>query len=263
MIGRIIKTAAAVLVLAVMLCSCKSAEEKEFLRLKEIAESKSGTVYRTTYFAAQPNKAEGFPYPVEKDGKYAYAYMDEKGNENVITAYSLADARDSYGLGEEKFLAPAKSGEKWGYLLLDTSVSDETELTWAVEPKYDNAECFTEQAAAVRLNGKYGVIDENGDFTLAPYYDAIKYRSFTYMPALKDGEWYFIDPDGRRIFGPFEDAESYEYGYAAVKKDGKWGFIDKNGLDATAFEYDEAFSVEDDGCAWVRTGKKWKKVQIR
>ena len=115
----------------------------------------------------------------------------------------------------------------------------------------------------MKIDGKYGAINENGDLVLPAIYDSMKFRSFGLMPASLDGEWYFLDAGGDRLFGPFEDAESFDYGFAAVKRDGKWGFIDKSGVDATAFVYDEVYSVEDDGSAWVRVGKKWRQVQVR
>ena len=54
-------TAAAVLAL----CSCQSRAEKDFLANKAAAESKSGLIYRTTYFVthADEDKRSGLPIP--------------------------------------------------------------------------------------------------------------------------------------------------------------------------------------------------------
>lgn len=256
---KIIAAAIAVL----MLCSCESGSEtKEFAKYREAAESKSGVVYKTTYFVAN-DEEEGYPYPSFKDGKYAFVYKNSDGKIVELTDYVLEDAHGSYVVSETQFLAPAKYDGKWGYLLLDNTAENDGVLSWDIEPQYENAERFTEQFAAVMKDGKYGMINENGEIVIPFEYDSIKYRSFTYFPASENGEWYFINGSNEKVFGPFEDAESYEYGFAAVKKDGKWGFIDKNGLDATAYVYDEAYSVEDDGCAWVRIGEKWEKELVR
>lgn len=252
---------------ALLLCSCGgNGMSKEFAAQKAAAESKSGIVYRTTYFVSSRGE-DGLPYPKldTGSGKYQFVYNNEEGETTALTGFMFEDAREGYQVDESRFLAPAESDGKWGYVLLDCSAPDTEAVTWGIEPQYDNAEFFTENVAAVCVDGLYGVIDINGDVLIAPYYDAIKYSSFGVMPALKDGAWYFIGTDGEKLYGPFEDAESFEYGYAAVKKNGKWGFIDKGGRDATAFVYDEAYSVEIDGggyCAWVRAGDKWEKVKI-
>lgn len=259
---RIIIAAAAA---AALLCSCGSnGMTSEFAKLKNAAESKSGIIYKTTYFVSSEG-SDGFPYPEsdEESGKLRFVYNDEENNAIPLTDYCFEDARGSYLVDENKYIAPACLNEKWGYVLLDISAPDTETVTWEIEPQYENAECFTEQTAAVMKDGKYGIINENGELIVPFMYDSIKYRSFGYFPAGLDGEWYFISGDNERIFGPFEDAESFEYGYAAVKKDGKWGFINKNGVDATDYVYDEAYSVESDGCAWVRTGDKWEKVIVR
>ncbi len=270
MIRRKIRIISAATAILVFLCSCQSRTEKEFFENKARAESKSGIVYRTTYFAAheEEDRQAGFPYAKAVDGKLCFVYLDSEGKEVQLTPATLTDARLSYEAAENIFLAPATlDGEKWGYVILDENAPDTENMNWNTDRSFDNAEAYNEGFAAASLNGKYGVIDLNGEFLIQPQYDAIKYCCFGVMPALENGEWYYINVSGEKVFGPFEDAESYAYGYAAVKKDGKWGFIDKNGYDATTFVYDEAYSVEDDEetgslSAWVRTGDKWEQVEI-
>lgn len=256
--------AAAALFAALMLCSCgKNGMTDDFARMKEAAESKSGVIYRTTYFVSNEG-ADGFPYPEKNgDGLSRFVYDDGDGNTVALTDYVFEDARDSYMVDEGKYFAPAETDGKWGYVLLDVENETDGGYTWEIEPQYENAEIFTEQIAAVKIDGKYGAINENGELVFPAVYDSMKYRSFGVLPACRDGEWYFLGPDGEPTVGPFEDAESYEFGFAAVKRGGKWGYIDKSGVDATAFVYDEAYSVEADGTAWVRSGKKWEHVQVR
>lgn len=262
-----IRSAAAILA-ALMLSGCgNNGMTKEFAKLKEAAESKSGIIYKTTYFVTNEGN-EGFPYPEKNsEGKVRFVYNTENGKE-ALTGYEFDDAHGSYCLVENIFIAPAETDGKWGYVLLEVpmeegEVAELGETVWEIEPKYENAEAFTEQIAAVKIDGKYGAINENGELVLPAIYDSMKYRSFGVLPASLNGEWYFLGADGNPLFGPFEDAESYEFGFAAVKRDGKWGYIDKNGMDATAFAYDEVYAVEAEGTAWVRTGEKWEHVQVR
>ena len=259
-------TAAAVLAL----CSCQSRAEKDFLANKAAAESKSGLIYRTTYFVthADEDKRSGLPYPKAEGEKYCYAFINDDGAEVELTPATLVDARAGYEVEDGKFIAPATlDGKQWGYVLVDINNPDTSNMIWDSDIKYDNAEAYSEGFAAVSENGKYGIIDVNGSYVVEPQYDSMKYCCFGVIPALKDGEWYFINLGNEKLYGPFEDAESFEYGYAAVKKNGKGGFIDKGGIDATTFVYDEAYSVEDDEetgslTAWVRTGDKWEQVDI-
>ncbi len=271
MIGKKIKLPliAAGIFAIVCLSACGSGSNS-FNKLRTAAESKSGIVYRTTYFVRENEnlKEEGFPYPVLKDGKYCYMAKDEDGKEVQLTSAVLDDARFSYDVAENIYMAPAESEGKWGYVLLDTTSPDPDNIVWEIDPVYDNAECFSEQFAAVSLEGKYGVINPNNEFIIEPAYDAIKYCSFGIMPAKTGDRWYYINASGENVFGPFEDAESFENGFAAVKKDGKWGYIDKNGIDVTAYVYDDAYSVEYDEendafTAWVLQDGKWQNVVIK
>ncbi len=60
--------------------------------------------------------------------------------------------------------------------------------------------------AGVKLNGKYGFIDKNGDFVIKPKFD---------------DAWYFRE------------------GLAAVELNGKYGFIDKSGKIIAKPEFDD------------------------
>lgn len=263
MIRKTIRLCIAAAAISAILCSCSNnGMTKEFASLKAAAESKSGIIYRTTYFVVNEG-IDGMPYPQRqgKDGKYRFVMQDENNKLKVMTGYEFDDARSSYSLTENYYIAPACQNGSWGYVLLDSDAEGEG-YSWEIEPQYENAEFFCEQVAAVKIDGKYGFINENGELVVPAIYDSVKFCSFGLIPAGLNGEWYYINSSNERILGPFEDAESYDYGYAAAKRDGKWGFIDKSGSDATAFVYDEVYSVESDGCAWVRTGDKWEHVIV-
>lgn len=263
MIRKNIRTLICSVLTAAMLCSCTGdGMTDDFRKYKSMAESKSGIQYKTTYFV-ENRETDGRPYPQENnEGKIRYVMNDENGNVKPLTDYVLEDGRETYNVAENYFFAPAKYDGKWGYLLLDIEKENDGTITWEIEPQYDNVEYFTEHVAAVEKDRKYGMINENGEMVLPFIYDCLKFCTFGYIPAQKDGSWYFINVNGERVFGPFEDAESFDYGYAAVKKNGKWGYIDKSGTDATAYVYDEAYSVDTNASAWVRKGNKWSYVKI-
>ena len=78
--------------------------------------------------------------------------------------------------------------------------------------KYDDAWAFFEGLAAVKLNGKYGFINNTGTEVIPCQYD---------------------------------DAWSFSEGVAAVKLSGKWGLIDKTGKTVIPFQHDNMMEARD------------------
>ncbi|MGI7994039.1 WG repeat-containing protein, partial [Campylobacter coli] len=44
---------------------------------------------------------------------------------------------------------------------------------FAIEPKFDSGEYFSEGLAGVKLNGRWGFIDRSGKFVIKPKFDSI------------------------------------------------------------------------------------------
>ena len=81
--------------------------------------------------------------------------------------------------------------------IITVTAATTTELSWSevvevVEPKYDAVGDFNNGFARVKLNGKYGFINEVGEEIVEPQYD---------------------------------DVWDFENGFAIVKLNGKWGVI--------------------------------------
>ncbi|CAM4472200.1 WG repeat-containing protein [Paenibacillus typhae] len=171
--------------------------------------------------------------------------------------------------------------------------NDELNWKWVVEPgTYEDLSFVDEDWIAVKgSNGKYKVIDTNGETVLPDEYDSIggfydgvaaasidgetsyidkKGRSITkerYESAggfndaaglvQLDNKWGYIDGSGELIIQPqFEEARSFTGNRAAVKQADKWGFIDESDLMVVQPQYDQ---VEDfhEGYAAVRKNNKW------
>ena len=102
--------------------------------------------------------------------------------------------------------------------------------TWRIEPGIETIAGFGKEFDAVKVHGKFGVVDRNGAWVIEP-------------------RW--------RSFGIY-----FEAGLVPVKLDDKWGFIDASGaliIDAT---YD-AFSNFERGINWVKTGDVWCAIDRR
>lgn len=108
-----------------------------------------------------------------------------------------------------------------------------------------------------------GYIDRNGSVAIARRYKADRFpnavRRFSEdLAAVEvDGKWGYIDKQGRMAVPPqFETAEAFSEGLAAVEVDGKYGFIDKSGEFVIKPRFDLATKFSD-GFARVIVG--WNK----
>lgn len=96
---------------------------------------------------------------------------------------------------------------------------------------YEDARMFLDDSmAAVKLDGKWGFIDNTGSMKIEPYY---------------------------------EDAKSFRNGLAAVKLDGKWGYIDSEGVIAIPLEFEDVKCFNVYGFAFVKPeADKWAILEL-
>lgn len=113
-------------------------------------------------------------------------------------------------------------------------------------------------------NGKVVIAKQSGSYHLyaiatgsqigdASFEDAKPFESTEAAAICQNGLWGFADTAGQIVVeSQYEDAISFNVGYAPVKKDGLWGYIDSTGaLEAEPqFEWISAFSTK--GVAFVR-----------
>lgn len=106
-----------------------------------------------------------------------------------------------------------------------------------IAPKYDDTDAFSEGLAAVKLNGKWGFVNQEGKETIPIQYYMVGTFSeglvaVTKSETTKDFQWLFVDNKGKTaipiefegMFAPvFKDSK------AKVRKDGKTFYIDKTG----------------------------------
>lgn len=107
---------------------------------------------------------------------------------------------------------------------------------------------YSEGYAAAKENGKWGVIDLQNEWLLAPEYDEIIAdelgRAFGQGAVFaRKNEAVNLYVDSEQVGGPYEDARPFgAEGYAAVKQAGKWGFVDTQGQLCIPCQYDNALS---------------------
>ncbi|MDE6950944.1 MAG: WG repeat-containing protein [Lachnospiraceae bacterium] len=122
--------------------------------------------------------------------------------------------------------------------------------------KYDNIAFFREDLSVVCEENTDYFINKNGEKISGGFQEA---RSFceTYAAVKNGGLWGYINHDGVIIIDcQYMEADNFSEGFAAVKKNGKWGFIDQGGVYFTEYEYDEVKSFQE-GLAAVMLNDKW------
>lgn len=110
----------------------------------------------------------------------------------------------------------------------------------------------------------YKMIDLSGNQvgTLL-YEDARVFLDFTYTAVKIDGKWGFTDKDGNLVIEPqYEDAASFCNGYAAVKLNGKWGYIDSDGKMIIKPYFDDAIPFNSRGCTFVKLNDSWSFIKM-
>lgn len=181
---------------------------------------------------------------------------------------------------EQLNLIPYRKGEKWGF-------SDEKKNI-VIQPKYDDAEPFSDGLARVQLAGRaesdfinaFGYIDNKGNEVIPvkyipsgndpesisakffqPFYE--RYQSFSegllsVCSVGANGKCGYMDRNGNLVI-PFTGSPFSE-GLAAVRENSpklfKWGYIDKSGNEVIPFKYDKAYPFSE-GLAAVMLNKKW------
>lgn len=119
---------------------------------------------------------------------------------------------------------------------------------------------FTHGYAAVMKGDKWGIVDKNGNLVVDTIYDAIGIELFTYGYALvkRDNKWGMIDKSGNKITEYIYDGiGDFKNGYIPAIKNGKWGFLNKEGKEITNFEYESIDFFNSQGNASVKKDGKW------
>lgn len=84
-----------------------------------------------------------------------------------------------------------------------------------------------------------------------------------YGAAKSNGKWGFLDEFGNwRIEPEYDDANSLMCGLAPVKIDGKWGYVDANSKVIIEPQFDEALAFNSNGIAPVSVNGVWELIQL-
>jgi hypothetical protein len=126
--------------------------------------------------------------------------------------------------------------------------------------KYEYVGSIHEGLARVRLNDKYGFIDETGaEVTPLKYDDASGFSRFSedFARVKLNDKWGLIDKNGAEITPiKYDNTWDFSEGFARVRLNGKYGFINETGVEITPLKYDCIGDFSGD-FACVELNNKW------
>ncbi|WP_050698584.1 WG repeat-containing protein [Anaeromassilibacillus senegalensis] len=120
--------------------------------------------------------------------------------------------------------------------------------------------------AAAKQGGRWGVVDQSGEWYIPPEYDEIVLdelgRCYGQSAVFaRTGADVFLLINGQKVGEPYQDARPFADGYAAVKREDHWGFIDAGGNVKIDFQFDDALSFGGHLAA-VQIGQDWGYVSL-
>lgn len=122
---------------------------------------------------------------------------------------------------------------------------------------------FLEGYAVYELNGKQGIIGQDGDIVIEAVYDEAAYGGQDDRITVRDENGcYFVDLDGFKTAVPESDYEwlgAISQKRIAARRDGKYGYLDGDFKEKIEFIYDDATAFCENVAA-VKQGNKWALI---
>lgn len=171
---------------------------------------------------------------------------------NIFDDAAIIHNGNKYGIMDiqgKVIIEPKYIGIEWGKGGLVTVYDDKGKVglvdalgNEVVEYKYDNIEPFTDGVACVRLNGKYGAINNKGEIIIPIEHDEGigMFGDSISMCKVIDGKkkWAMYDFKGDCLTEfKYDEMINLYKGFAIVRNDELYGVIDKNGQEVIPLEY--------------------------
>ncbi|BCL36043.1 WG repeat-containing protein [Nostoc sp. MS1] len=126
-----------------------------------------------------------------------------------------------------------------------------------IPPQFDDAENFSEELAVVKIGNKFGYINKTGQLVIPPQFDDAEDFAEE-LAVIKIGDKFgYIDETGQLVIPPqFDDVQAFNESLARVKISNKFGYINKSGQIIIEPKFDEAWTFFK-GIALVKLGDKY------
>lgn len=183
-----------------------------------------------------------------------YCYLNTHGVE-VLGPYE--DACSFY-----EGVAAVKKDGKWH--LIGTDGGDVADAVFQnVLISEDNICCYGGVIFADSGNG-YDMYGSNGQLISETHFeDAQLFYTGKYAAVKVGGKWGFVDAEGNMVIEPkYEDARSFGKSIAAVCEDGLWGFITSSERLVIDYQFLDAKGFGTSDCAPVKVEDGWVYIKI-
>lgn len=88
-------------------------------------------------------------------------------------------------------------------------------------------------------------------------------ESGDYAAVKINGKWGFINANGEVVIEPqYEDARSFSFGFAAVKINDLWGFINNSGELVIDAKFMDAKDFNTNGCVFIKETTTWQLLKL-
>ncbi len=189
---------------------------------------------------------------VEKNGKWGY--IDEDFKEHDVK-YEAATSFNNE-------VAVVKKDGKWAIINDELEIKTKFEFDSVVLDDYGT--CGTNNRIFLEKDGKYYMYNRKGEKVSGAYEDAKNFATIDgYAAICQDGKWGLIDKEGETVLKcSYDELESSSLGFSAYKDNDKWGYITDSGEIMIEPSFDEAKAFNELGCAPVRKGSAWIIIRL-
>jgi hypothetical protein len=129
--------------------------------------------------------------------------------------------------------------------------------------KYDFVGNFYEGMAVVKLNWKCGFVDRYGNEVVPLKYDLGFYFSKGRARVAIDWKYGFVDKHGNEVVPlKYDEVGDFVEGKSRVRLNGKYGFVDLQGNEVVPVKYEDAYNFRE-GRAYVMLNGKYGFVDLQ
>jgi hypothetical protein len=136
--------------------------------------------------------------------------------------------------------------------------------SWAIEPKFDAVQPFQNDLVLAKMDGQAGLVSvASGAWVTHTRFDDVCSLRRGIVGVMLDGQMGAIDENGHWLFEPNYEPWAFNVfqDLIQVRSRGKWGFLDAAGNSIEA-KFDEVRRFER-GVAWGKTGDTWCPIDRR
>jgi len=187
----------------------------------------------------------------------------------VDNSYGYYSKNYKYEFGDYSYagpfncgVAPVKQGESWSII---NTKGENVSSSDIEDVKLDaKGVAYRNNRAFVCVNGEYVMVDVSCNKVGTQVFSDAQVFLSSEPAAVKIGsKWGFVDVDGNVVIeAKYDNAHSFQNGFAAVCKNERWGFINLSGDLCIDFAFDDVLDFNDTGMTFVRESDFWKSLTV-